>query len=173
MGMDVMGHNPTIEEGEYFRNNIWWWRPLWSWICDEFPQLVGDDPDLGHYNDGYGLDEDESVALADALDGALDRGVVRVMEQEFNRQKAELPFEDCKWCEATGIRTDEVGISQGMDVEELPEHDAIILGRTHGTCNACRGHGKTENFASWYHFSESNVKEFSVFLRHCGGFGIH
>ena len=20
--------------GYYFRNNVWWWRPLWEYICD-------------------------------------------------------------------------------------------------------------------------------------------
>ena len=25
--------------GEYFRNNVWWWRPLWDYVyslCDDF-----------------------------------------------------------------------------------------------------------------------------------------
>ena len=27
MGMDVYGRNRCSKEGEYFRNNVWWWRP--------------------------------------------------------------------------------------------------------------------------------------------------
>jgi hypothetical protein len=28
MGMDVYGKEPKSDKGEYFRNNVWWWRPL-------------------------------------------------------------------------------------------------------------------------------------------------
>ena len=34
MGMDVYGKNQTSEKGSYFRNNVWWWRPLWNY-CEE------------------------------------------------------------------------------------------------------------------------------------------
>ena len=34
MGMDVYGIAPTSERGEYFRNNVWWWRPLWDYCCE-------------------------------------------------------------------------------------------------------------------------------------------
>lgn len=28
MGFDIYGLKPTDEIGEYFQNNIWWWRPI-------------------------------------------------------------------------------------------------------------------------------------------------
>ena len=31
MGMDVFGKNPTDEKGAYFRNNVWFWHPLWDY----------------------------------------------------------------------------------------------------------------------------------------------
>ena len=33
MGMDVFGLEPRKEKGEYFRNNVWWWRPLWDFVA--------------------------------------------------------------------------------------------------------------------------------------------
>ena len=33
MGMDVFGLAPKEEKGEYFRNNVWWWRPLWDFVA--------------------------------------------------------------------------------------------------------------------------------------------
>ena len=21
--------------GQYFRNNVWWWRPLWDYVCEK------------------------------------------------------------------------------------------------------------------------------------------
>jgi len=173
MGMDIMGHNPTTKKGEYFRNNVWYWRPMWVWLCDAFPNLVGDDPEMGHYNDGYGLDWESSVTLSDAIDEALADGRVLKYEHDFNEAKSQVGMEDCRWCNATGIRTDEVGIQSGMPDKELTEEVAIIVGRTHGYCNSCGGYGKVEPFAVNYHFTEENVREFSEFLRTCGGFGIH
>ena len=33
MGMDVYGLEPRKEKGEYFRNNVWWWRPTLGLRC--------------------------------------------------------------------------------------------------------------------------------------------
>ena len=30
MGMDVYGKNPSNGDGEYFRANVWSWRPIYS-----------------------------------------------------------------------------------------------------------------------------------------------
>ena len=38
MGMDVYGINPKTDSGDYFRANVWWWRPLWecvAYYCDD------------------------------------------------------------------------------------------------------------------------------------------
>lgn len=173
MGMDVYGDNPTTERGAYFRNNVWYWSPLWVWLCEEFPDLVGDDPERGHFNDGYGLDGKASVALADAIDEALADGRALKREQEMDEAKSQVEMEPCRWCNATGIRTDKQGIHDGMHDKELDETVAAVVGRTHGWCNACCGYGKVEPFLLNYHFTEENVREFSEFLRNSGGFEIH
>ena len=33
MGFDLYGLAATSENGAYFRNNCWWWRPLWNFTC--------------------------------------------------------------------------------------------------------------------------------------------
>ena len=40
MGMDVFGNNPRNKEGEYFRNNVWWWRPLADFILECYPEIA-------------------------------------------------------------------------------------------------------------------------------------
>jgi len=71
MGMDVYGNAPTQKEGEYFRNNIWWWHPLADYI-----ELVAPDEAAAcehwHSNDGDGLDT--GIGAADLMDrlGAVD-----------------------------------------------------------------------------------------------------
>ena len=51
MGMDVYGKAPTAEVGEYFRRNVWGWRPLWDMCLDLFPELT-EKVEYGHSNDG-------------------------------------------------------------------------------------------------------------------------
>ena len=32
----------SVNPGIYFRNNVWWWRPLWNYCYNIAPDLVGD-----------------------------------------------------------------------------------------------------------------------------------
>lgn len=171
MGMDVYGKNPTSEKGSYFRNNVWYWHPLWDY-CLNLHGDICEKVEHGHHNDGDGLDAFDASLLADRLFHDLEVGVTEQYAEEYRKYIAELPFTDCKWCDATGIRTDEVGVNAGMPTKELDEEKAIIYGRTHGYCNGCGGAGKCESWASNYPFDVDNVREFAEFLRDCGGFEI-
>jgi hypothetical protein len=170
MGMDVIGDNPISERGEYFRNNVWWWRPLWDYCCVVAPELCLDVS--GHYNDGDGLDGEGSVALAKALITSLSNGFIDKYIQERNELIANLPMRDCDLCHNTGIRTDEVGVEQGMALKVLEQDKAIILGREIGWCNGCDGRGWNEPWETSYPFSRENIEEFCAFLQDCGGFSI-
>lgn len=173
MGMDVIGVKPTTKEGEYFRNNLWWWRPLWNYCAEVADDIISEELlEHGHYNDGAGLDEDGAKALAMRLIEELDSGRTAQYEIEYRKELSELPMSDCEFCDATGIRTDKVGIEMGMHEKALDEEVAVVVGRSHGTCNACRGYGKVEHFATHYPFNAENVREFANFLIGCGGFEI-
>ena len=168
--MDVYGNNPISEKGEYFRNNVWWWRPLWD-FCEEIaPELT--QGVNGHYNDGDGLDEEGAKALANILTISLSEGVVDTYEQKRKEYLDSLPKEPCKYCEATGVRTDNVGVEHGMDVQVLSDAEASALGRTIGYCNGCQGKGVTDSWETHYPFSRTNVEEFAEFLADSGGFKI-
>lgn len=171
MGMDVYGKNPANETGEYFRRNVWGWHPLWDYVEHIHPEIAElvDNP---HTNDGDGLGARNSKKLAKLLMEDFVSGKVDEYVQERNRQLAELPFDDCKQCETTGIRTDNIGVEHGMPTAELPQDIAIIVGRTHGTCNACNGIGKRESWASNYYLEAQDIKDFAEFLENCGGFQI-
>jgi hypothetical protein len=43
----------------------------------------------------------------------------------------------------------------------------------HNGCNGCEGKGTCTPVATWYAFSEENVRKFATFLRHSQGFEIH
>lgn len=173
MGMDVIGKNPTSERGEYFRNNIWWWRPLWDYCCrvggDFIPHAVAEG---GQLNDGVGLNGDDSTRLAQILREEIERGNTAEHERQHNEYRASLPREACTVCDSTGIRTDEVGVKMGMPERELSPEAQIYTGRTHGWCNACEGIGTQEAWLAGYPFTTENVREFADFLADSGGFEV-
>lgn len=171
MGMDVYGKNPTSDKGSYFRNNVWWWHPLWDY-CLNLHGDICDKVEYGHSNDGDGLDADDARSLGLRLMMDIERGTTADYEANRNEYLASLPMTECQWCEGTGIRTDAVGQEMGMPTKELPEAEAIIYGRTHGTCNACQGAGRQQAWETQYPFSVENVQEFAIFLLDSGGFEI-
>jgi DNA-directed RNA polymerase subunit M/transcription elongation factor TFIIS len=161
MGMDIIGTNPTDPKGEYFRNNVWYWRPLWNYVEEHFPDLADKVPGA-HYNDGDGLDEEDSLLLAGLLQAHIDQGKVLQYEKDWKATIESAPLEQCNYCSQTGVRIWEAGTGPN-DTQESKMLE----------CNVCQGTGSHRSFLSAYGFSEKNVKEFAQFLEHCGGFAIH
>jgi hypothetical protein len=173
MGMDVYGAKPKTETGSYFRNNVWWWHPLWDYCCDVAIDLIGEElASEGHYNSGKGLGAEEAAELGKRLKDEIYSGRTYQYQQEYNDHLANLERRTCKLCEGTGIRSDEIGVSMGMPTRKLTEEEQILLGRESGWCNGCRGEGLVDDFNTNYPFSVENVDEFATFLLSCGGFQI-
>ncbi len=172
MGMDITGNNPTTKKGEYFRNNVWWWRPLADFCINRYADEVGFDGEGWHYNDGNGLNAEQAEQLARLIRADLDDGSVALYEKKYNEMRADLPRQVCSICDGAGIRTDEVGVDMGQPTKELKPEVQILTGRTHGWCNGCDGVGSTEHWLAGYPFEVSNVQEFCDFLEGCGGFSI-
>ena len=171
MGMDVFGENPKNEKGEYFRNNVWWWRPLADFVCNNYEDIA-QHCEHWHSNDGDGLNADQSRELGERILADVATGMVAEYEKSYNSYLATLERQKCDLCEGTGIRTDEIGIKGGLHDQELSPEVAILVGRTHGNCNACSGVGTRENWWMNYPFNTQNVQSFAEFLVNCGGFKI-
>jgi len=150
MGMDVYGNRPKNETGEYFRNNVWWWRPLWDYCLDNYPSIAGK-VEHGHSNDGDGLGASDAKKLAILLKRDIDSGKVSEYAQKRQAELDSLPLEDCEHCSATGIRNDKY---------------------VQGKCNGCQGTGKIKNWLTHYPFDVENISNFQIFLDNCGGFKI-
>jgi hypothetical protein len=169
MGMDVYGTKPKNETGEYFRRNVWGWRPLWDYCVDTF-EIVGDVN--GHDNDGEGLNAEKSAILAEQMKADIASGAAQDYITARNHKLAKLERPECTTCAGTGIRTDEVGVFHDMPTRELSSEMASLTGRTHGFCNACSGEGKTDDWETNYGLDIDDIKEFAEFLENCGGFKI-
>lgn len=166
MGMDVHG----IKNGAYFRRSVWGWHPLAELVCKVAPDLSSACK-RWHTNDGDGLEEPLSTALAQRLRAALDDGTVAALVAKRNAMLAALPDEICTTCNGTGVRSDYIGrqMQQHLRVIDQPGHPRH--GET-GWCNGCDGLGKIRPFATWYRLSVDDVREFTAFLERCGGFSI-
>jgi hypothetical protein len=160
MGMDVYGREPISETGTYFRNNVWWWRPLWNYCITQHPDLTEQVVD-GQSNSGDGLDAKNAFALGKRLQEDIDSGVVAQYEKEYREYIEALPMNDCEYCQATGHRVWEANSINNNTNEPFTT-----------ICNACNGEGKVEDYAANYPFSVQNVQEFSKFLVSSGGFNI-
>ena len=154
MGMDVYGKAPVSEKGEYFRNSVWWWHPLWQYCEQLAPDLITRN-NLGHSNDGWGLNRHKSLKLADRLAAALDAGETEQYALQRKLCLESLPPEKCSICDGTGYRVKPPATGAGSM-----------------QCNGCSGQGTVPNFNTNYPFSTENVREFEAFLRDCGGFRI-
>ena len=170
MGMDVYGKNPKNTTGEYFRRNVWGWRPLWQYCENNYDDLVADVS--GHYNDGDGLDETGATELANRIFADLKSGKAQEYIDQRNAYLASLPREKCDLCSGTGVRDDEVGVANGMPSRKLSDEMAILLGRSIGWCNGCNGEGLKESWDTNYGLELDDLKEFAEFLKDSGGFEI-
>jgi hypothetical protein len=171
MGMDVYGKATTSPAGEYFRNSVWSWRPLATFLVTKGPQDVVQKCHYWQSNDGAGLGKKDSLALATWLREQLTNGAVATYAMDYQARIDALPDHECNYCQGTGTRSDAVGLANGMD-KKLVEEDGPRKGQT-GWCNACHGHGRVPDSDSHYPFDVENVENFCTFLESCGGFEIY
>ena len=68
MGMDVYGLKPSSATGKYFRNTVWYWTPLWTYVCKVCPDLLtSEDVTRGEYNAGHKISAKKAAALGERL----------------------------------------------------------------------------------------------------------
>lgn len=152
--MDVYGKKATDPKGEYFRANVWYWRPLWIYVDSIKPDLTAKVQDP-HSNGGDGLNAKDSRLLAQFLLKEIESGNTEKYIKEYEEYIDSLPLEDCGYCEKTGYRT---WNENGLEVQKI--------------CNACQGKLQLKPFSANYPMHIDVVKEFQQFLYHCGGFQI-
>jgi hypothetical protein len=158
MGMDVSGINPISKTGEYFRNNVCWWHPLAHYVQEVAPEIASRCR-YWHFNDGDGLNAEDSMALTTILQAEIDSGTTAQAAAAFQELMEAIPDVECRLCKGTGV--------------ENPSQ-ARGAGDSHNgkTCSTCNGTGKERPPNACYRFSTENVQDFANFLRDSGGFVI-
>lgn len=149
MGFDISGIKPKTEVGIYFRNNLYWWPPLWVYIChycDDIltPGQAGE----GHWNDGVEIQAWQAELIAERLQRLLASGEPRELEKEWKEAYDLVPNIECPVCKGAGLTEEEL------------------------VCHCCNGEGLVKAEHDLSPFAESNVKAFADFCKDSGGFRI-
>ena len=157
---DLFFHKLNLYEeevpGHYFRNNVWWWKPLWEFICISCDDILDDDDmGKGFHNGGEEIDKDKSEMIADRLFLLLKNKAVHKYQVKYETALKKLPLIECDICEGTGKRQEAPKIGKG-------EHE----------CNGCSGTGKRKQWDTSYPFDSENVIQFAKFCSASGGFEI-
>jgi len=90
MGMDVYGRKPKNKKGEYFRNNVWWWHPLWHY-CETVHHDIAQKVEDGHSNSGHGLDASDAYKLGIKLRQDYTSGLALEYEKRYMMDLDQLP----------------------------------------------------------------------------------
>ena len=93
--------------GGYFRNNVWWWRPLWKFVCGVCDDILTDtDRGAGEFNDGHHINHKKATAIAERLFEMLDNGQVKEYEKEYKKYIDSLSEND--WSKSYPFSIDNV-----------------------------------------------------------------
>jgi hypothetical protein len=87
MGFDLMGQKAKNKSGEYFRNNVWWWRNLWFFVtlnCQRI--LTREEMDYGNWNAGKKIVKQKADRIVKKLKETIADGTAK----EFEDQIAEV-----------------------------------------------------------------------------------
>ncbi len=76
--------------GVYFRNNVWWWRPLWSFVCRHCDFMTDEQMESGFYNDGKLIDQETAAKIGTQLEILLEDGTVDKWEEHIKEKNEEL-----------------------------------------------------------------------------------
>ena len=136
--------------GVYFRNNVWWWRPLWNYCYAIADDIISEDIwNSGHCNDGAGLNDKDAKLLGNRLMEHIADGRTIKYQAEYEQYLNDLPDSVCIICNGNNR-----GNSKKKD------------------CESCNGTGKGTNFNKSYPFDVDNVEAFALFCIESGGFEI-
>ena len=79
--------------GKYFRNNCWWWRPLWDYVYNELDILTEKEWESGHYNDGFTISESKATQIGIELHTHLASGRVTEYKKEYEEREKDAEYQ--------------------------------------------------------------------------------
>ena len=85
----------NANRGIYFRNNCWWWRPLWNYCYLIADDIISEEIfNSGHSNSGSGLDDKGAKLLGNRLLQQIREGKTIEYQAEYQQYLDDLPDND-------------------------------------------------------------------------------
>ena len=162
----LMSKYENVNPGAYFRNNVWWWRPLWDFVCENCADILTEkDMNGGHYNDSHIISRRKAEAIATTLEEVIESDETKmwIKEHEDNMEQAkrnnaqvEAELEELK--KLVEVETGNPDIYPAIYPDKFKKKYDEIYGK--------------RDWASSYPFNKDNVINFINFARQSGGFSI-
>lgn len=164
MGFDLYGNSNT-EKGNYFRNNVWWWRRLADYVCEYTGVVDEKDKKEWQYNDGHEVSKEEAEQIANQLEHLIETGHAEKYAEQVKREIEVAEATNAKvekLFEAIKSKVEKATGKTNLAPSEYPEKYKTEWDRTYELRDS------REN----YPFNINNVKEFIEFCRNSNGFRI-
>ena len=161
MGFDISSTGKhKSSKGEYFRNNVWWWRPLAQYVIDHTNCVSEEDAEKWGYNDGHEVSEEEAKAIAKQLRHLIKTGQARKHEKEYEKERKKAEAFNNKIEKQLNALQEKIGkdiAPNDYSKEDKKKWDDLYEKKIWGAN---------------YPFSVNNVAEFAEFCEDSRGFKI-
>jgi hypothetical protein len=154
-----------INPGEYFRANVWFWRPIWNFVCascDDF--LSNKDIDAGGSNSGDRISKTKANRIASRLRKLDKQGIIKTWEDEMM-----VPYDEAKVHNKVvdaelDVFNDKMRIKYGSDIipSKYDDNDKATWDSIY----------HKRSWASSYPPSRDEIVRFGIFCGESGGFEI-
>ena len=154
----------TSQSGTYFRNNVWWWRPLAHYVLEETLIIPEDRKESWGYNDCSEVSQKEAEMIARQLRYLIKSGHTKRYEANWEARRKTLEVYNDKVEKELEEHCQEVYKKLGKTVapKDFPKKDHDKWEKIY----------RKRNSDASYPFSIENVEEFAEFCENCGGFTI-
>ena len=151
--------------GDYFRSNVWWWRPLASYVIKYTGCVNEDDAEMWGTNDGHEVDGETAQQIHNQLQVLIESGHTQKFQDDYEKErvKAEkhndkVEKELKKFCDSVEKKLGKTNLAPA----DFPKADHDEWERIY----------HKRKWSASYPFSVEHVKEFAEFCRFSGGFKI-
>ena len=151
--------------GDYFRSNVWWWRPLASYVINYTGCVDEDDAEMWSTNDGHEVDEETAQQIHNQLQVLIESGHTQKFQDDYEKER---------------VKAEKHNDKVEKELKKFCDSVEKKLGKTNLAPNDFPKADKEKwdeiwNKRKWsasYPFSVEHVKEFAEFCRFSGGFKI-
>ena len=155
----------TNNPGAYFRNNVWFWRPLWNFVvetCEDY--MTADEIDSGYSNSGFTISKETALYIAKELSEKIADGTVDEKEREHELRRAKAVAHNKE------VRAEMDKISK--ECKDKHGSDLVPADYPEPYNTQWQEAYSKENWDASYPFSKENIKDFATFCMQSGGFQI-